>query len=74
MAIFCHGVANFRHGVAKNPDALCGGAAGRMFGCLLRRFFFHLCDYYIGDCAGEMASDEASGRRTGAAAAEESLI
>ena len=34
----------------KNPDALCGGASGKVFGCLQRRFFFHLCDYYIGDC------------------------
>ena len=58
----------------KNPDALCGGASGKVFGCLQRRFFFHLCDYYIGDCAGEMASDEACGRKAGAAAAEESLI
>ena len=28
VLFFLEGVANFRHGVAKNPDALCGGASG----------------------------------------------
>ena len=28
VLFFLEGVANFCHGVAKNPDALCGGATG----------------------------------------------
>ena len=29
VLFFLEGVANFCHGVAKNPDALCGGASER---------------------------------------------
>ena len=44
VLFFLEGVANFRHGVAKNPDALCGGATGSIlhsfelfFSCIFKQ-------------------------------------
>ena len=41
VLFFLEGVANFCHGVAKNPDALCGGASGVGFTLVLVVFFLH---------------------------------